>query len=276
MAFTEREVIVVNPAEKRKRNMAQRHMSAKQIRIFGTKRQKAALRAARHKARTKPAARQNKARKQVHRARPRPATRKRNVGEILFTLGNPAHRKGKAVAQTKERRGAQRKNAGKPRMKHMKVTRHHRRRSNPADVKGWVTSGLAVVGGAVGSKVLTQVILGTKNTSWTGYAGNGVATGLLGWAAHMVFRDKMIAKMVVAGGVAQIIVRMITDKTQYGQFLLGAGLGDYQVSHFLTPQRMVNALQSAEVEPPYSAPATVVVPHSAASGGMGGASWDWN
>ena len=162
----------------------------------------------------------------------------------------------------------------------MKVTRRHGRRSNPGQVAGYLKAGAAVVGGAVGSKVLTQVVLGAKNTSWMGYFGNAVATGLLGYGAHAVLKDKMVAQMVIAGGIAQIIVRVIGDQTPYGSYLAGAGVGDYQASAFLTPQRMVNARANAQLEtPPWAnAPAAVMVTHSAGAAGVGGynALSEWN
>src|ERR1039458_4380498 len=122
MATAVRETYIANPGKKRGRRMAKRRMSAKQIKFFGTSRQRAALKAKRkssHRPRTK-ARRKNAARKvitgygstvmnpgktnvvfnrgkrsnPVHRRkakRTKPA-RKRNLGGI-FALANPAKRR---------------------------------------------------------------------------------------------------------------------------------------------------------------------------------------
>jgi hypothetical protein len=178
-----------------------------------------------------------------------------------------------AASKRKTKRASAQRNAGTRRRTNKKMyfaKRRHSRRTNPGRVVEYVKAGAAVVGGAVGSKLATQAILGASNTSWMGYGGNLVATGLLGWGAHVAFKDKLISQMVIAGGIAQVIVRMIGDYTPYGQYLSGAGVGDYQASAFLTPQRMMpNAMQSAALEQPkwsLSPPPVVAVTHSTKTG----------
>jgi hypothetical protein len=297
MAFAERETAIANPASrgsgKRRKVAAKRRLSAKQIKAgFGGKRRKtAAKQTRRHAARTRPAKRRMNAAPKVRRASPRrkPA-RKRNLGEIVSILlpgmaGNPAKRKGTktmAAKKRKTKRATAQRNAGTRRRRSIpKVVRHHRRRSNPGMGRAteFVKLGASVVGGAVGSKVATQLILGAKNTSWLGYLGNLVATALLGYGANLMFKDKIIAQGVVGGGIAQVIVRVIGDQTPYGSYLQGAGVGDYQASAFLAPQRMVDARHTAQVELPNWAltpPATVAITHPAAAAGVGGWSPDWN
>lgn len=297
MAFAVRETAIANPAsrgsgKKRvKKVAAKRRLSAKQIKAgFGGKRRKtAAKHPRRHAARTRPAKRRMNAAPKVRRASPRrkPA-RKRNLGEIVSILlpgvaGNPAKRKGrKTMAATKRRkkRATGQRNAGS-RRRTMKVVRHHRRRSNPGMGKTgeFIKLGASVVGGAVGSKYITQLVLNTKNTSWMGYLGNLIATAVLGYGASQFFRDKIVAQGIVGGGIAQVIVRVIGDQTPYGSYLQGAGVGDYQASAFLAPQRMVDARHTAQVELPNWAltpPAAVAVTHSASAAGVGGWSPDWN
>ena len=184
-----------------------------------------------------------------------------------------------AATKRRKKRATGQRNAGTRRRRSVSVVRHHRRRSNPGRTVEYVKLGASVIGGAVGSKLLTQTVLGASNTSWMGYLGNVVATGLLGWGANAAFKDKIIAQGVVGGGLAQVIVRMIGDLTPYGSYLSGAGVGDYQASAFLTPQRMMpNAMQSAQLEQAWlSPPAAVTVTHpaTAAAPGMGFVA-DWN
>jgi hypothetical protein len=153
------------------------------------------------------------------------------------------------------------------------------RRNPGGKIMGYVGSGAAVVGGAVGSKAVTQLVLGTKNTGATGYAGNAVATAGLGWLAHLVFRDKSISQMVIAGGIAQILVRFMTDQTPYGSFMANAGIGDYQTNwNFTTPQRVAGYPPTSIIVPPGYGGGAAITPgttHSAGVGALIGAS-DWN
>jgi hypothetical protein len=295
MAFAVRETTIANPATgrsrgKRKTNMAKSRLSAKQIKAgFGGKRRRSALKTKRHAARTRPVKSRSNPRK-VRRAAPRPRpAKKRNLGEVVSILlpgmvGNSAKRKGHktmAASKRKTKRASAQRNAGTRRTKKMDVAKRHVSRSNPGRVTEYLKAGAAVVGGAVGSKLGTQAVLGARNTEWMGYLGNLVATGLLGWGAHAAFKDKMVSQMVIAGGIAQVIVRAIGDYTPYGSFLAGSGVGDYQASAFLTPQRMMpNAMNSAALEqswlsPPAPGAVTVTHPATAAAGGMGFVA-DWN
>ncbi len=286
MAFAVRETQIANPASrasgKKRKKMAARHLSAKQIKAgFGGKRRQGALKAKRHTARTRPTV------KKVRRASPRPApAKKRNLGEIVSILlpgmaGNPAKKRGKTMAASKRKttRATAQRNAG-TRRKKTYVVKHHRKRTNPGMGKAteFLKLGAAVVGGAVGSKVATQVVLGAKNTSWIGYLSNLVATALLAWGASVAFKDKIIAQGVIGGGIAQVIIRAISEQTSYGSFLAGTGVGDYQVSNFLTPQRMVNARFNATLEQPsfLAPPAAVVVTHPATAAAAGVGQFDWN
>ena len=121
------------------------------------------------------------------------------------------------------------------------VTRRRHARRNPGgvNVMEYVKLGASVVGGAVGSKLLTQAVMSASNTGITGYFGNLVATIALGWGAKMAFRDEKIAQGIVGGGLAQIIVRALSDNTPYGSVLSNAGVGDYQTNwNFVWPQRV--------------------------------------
>ena len=259
-------------------------MTTKQKLHFGTKRQRAAARHALSAQRRKPASSAKRNRAASHRSR---TAKKRNIGEVVYVLGaagNPAKRRKRSMATTKKRRRAgshKQRNAAKRRNPSRRMIRHHRRRSNPGGrVMTYVTAGASVVGGAVGSKMLTQLVLQSKNTGAMGYAGNVGATIGLGWLAHMFFRDKTISTMVVAGGIAQLIVRVLSDQTPYGSALSGAGLGDYMTNwNFVWPQRVGGGYPPNQILPPggsFGQPATTaVVTHSKGVGAALG-SPDWN
>ena len=147
------------------------------------------------------------------------------------------------------------------------VTRRHSRRRNPGgvNVMDYLKLGASVVGGAVGSKMLTQAVMSASNTGVTGYFGNLVATIALGWGAKMAFRDEKIAQGVIGGGLAQVIVRALSDNTPYGAALSNSGLGDYQTNwNFVWPQRVANGYPPRMIQAPGGASAAMpVVTHAA-------------
>ncbi|MDD5351438.1 MAG: hypothetical protein PHQ12_14600, partial [Chthoniobacteraceae bacterium] len=225
MAFAVRETEIANPATgsgKARKKMAARHLSAKQIKAgFGGKRRQSALKSKRHARRTPPAKKRNAAKKVRASTRPKPQ-RKRNLGEVVSILipgmaGNPARKGRKTMAAKKKhaKRATAQRNAGSRRKKTYVTKRRHSSRSNPGKVQEYLKAGVSVVGGAVLSKVGTQLVLGAKKTGVMGYGGNLAATGLLGWAAHIIFKDKLVSQMVIAGGNAQVIVRAIGEQTPY-------------------------------------------------------------
>jgi len=127
---------------------------------------------------------------------------------------------------------------------------------------------LAGAAGFFGSKLLTQATMGASNTGVAGYFGNAVATAGLALLAYML-KYKRAAAAIVAGGVLQVIARVVTDQTPFGKFTSALGVGDYQMQSFVTPQRLKDPLGSAEIEiPPGWAP--TVIQSAAAPGGHAG------
>ncbi len=121
--------------------------------------------------------------------------------------------------------------------------------------------GGAVVGGAL-PKVASQAILGSKNTGWMGYLANIAGTFVLSWGAHKFAKGPMgasFAKGILAGGIGQVLSRMISDYSLLGSYGTSLGLGDYMVSNFAAPQWLPDGLNSPMVTPPqgwvYSPPA---------------------
>lgn len=252
MAWSTVDTHIQNPARGKGKRMAKsrRKMSAKQIKHFGTKRQKAALKAKRstsHRARTKP----NPPRKARKRTVAKKSTAKRRNPTpmiISWAAGNPAKRSSKvAKSRPKKRKTyatAKRSNAGRRQTK--KVVRH-RRRSNPGSLgrpMDWVQGGAGVIAGVVATRAIPQLLLGASNVSYTGYAANAAAAIGAGWLTHMLFpRNQVLVTAVIAGGFAGLLSRIIADKTPFGAQLALAGLGDhgfglYQRSNFIVPQRI--------------------------------------
>ena len=308
MATATRRHAIVNPARRnrpkaRRRNKPRRHMSAKQIKFFGTSAQRAALKRKRKGSSAKSHRRRNVARanpkprkravaKRTHRVHHRKRTAKRsNPGEILsLTLGNPAKRRKKVAAKhhRKRKMNARRSHARRNPAKRRNVRHHsirHRRR-NPG-VGGMIdlfVDGALVIGGLVGSRLLTQMVMGTNNTGPWGYAGNAIATAALATAAHMATKKPRFVNDLIVGGAAGIVARILQDYTPIGQYLTQAGVGDYAgggahgvglylPSNAVWPQRYVDAANSALVQIPTPGWAPTIAAPAAGSGagtGMSG------
>lgn len=184
------------------------------------------------------------------------------------------------MAQTKRRRknASHRRQSNAGRRRTRKNPGHRRRtmRRNPGNLGNMVKQGISVVGGAVGSKLATQLVLGSSNTGIMGYLGNAVATGLLAWGAKSFMRDQAVSQGIMLGGTVQIILRAISDFTPYGQYLSLSGLGDYQMANWATPQWLPNGLKSANPAVPagWGGGAAVAVNSSGAGmSGMNSPSW---
>jgi hypothetical protein len=267
MAITQRTRIIANPARRR--------MSAKQRAIFG---RTPAIRAA--------------ARRRIKTRRRAPHGKRKNPAEVIgFTLANPARRNGGNMPKANPKRN--RKNPRRVNRRHERRhsahhVRHHRRRLNPpmrmmkmnrrrrrnpsgmGSLTGIVTNAVFVLVGALGSKLGAQLILGSNNTSWVGYAGNAAVGVGLWFLTEHVMKNKEASSGVIAGTVVEIILRIINDMTPFGQYTSSLGMGDYQMQSFVTPQVLVDPYNSAQIAiPPGWAPTTVVAPPAAAaSGGM--------
>lgn len=174
------------------------------------------------------------------------------------------------VAATHRRRSRRRSVTAPPRRRRARTnpTRGRRARRNPsggssAGVSSFVTQGLWLIGGAVGSKLITQAVLGSSNAGFMGYGGNIAAGFILGTAVKMFTKNKAAGNAVILGGVVQTLLRVLIDKTPFGSRVQNLGMGDYMAQNFLTPQRVVDGLNSAQLAPP-------VMPAAAPQKGMAG------
>ena len=242
-----------------------RKLSAKQMKYFGSKRQKAAARASRkkkrnrskaksHRPRTKPAAPRKRRRTTNPASTPRKrrrrktgsakrrATKHRKNTGALYALVNPARKGNKRMARRKKNRRKSNP-AGRTRKAKRMNSRHRRRNPGglprPAD---WLALGAGAVVGGLGATSLPQMILGAGNTGIMGYLAMAASTAVLAVAGHMLLgKNVMLTSGIVAGGTGALIKRVVGDYTPFGQYLnanAGAsGLGDYLSNwNFATPQ----------------------------------------
>lgn len=249
--------------------------------------------ATREKVVVNPARRKNFGRKSKSSGANRRHRSRKNTGEIVSFVLNPgsARRKGKMAQHRKKRRKRYgsashratkgRSNPGRIRARGRHNYGRRRARHNPGGVgmTELLMEGIFATAGAVGSKLLTQAVLGANNTGFMGYFGNAAAGLALGLAAGATNATRQYAKDVYVGTVVGIVIRVISDYTSYGSALALSGMGDYQVANFVTPQRYVDGLHSAQIQIPagWGAPAPVVMAsaappagHAASAAGVSG------
>jgi hypothetical protein len=259
MAWSEITTKIANPARKAHHTMAKK-LSAKQIKFFGTPRQKAALKSKRkrkvasrpkHRAGTKPNPPRKKRRIASHAKRTAPrkkkrvsAARRKNPGEIItFLAGNPARKRGTAVAKSRKTKRASSKTAG--RRPKRKLMNKARRRKNPMGGGAlprpmeWAKLGVGGIGGGFLTRIIPQ-LAGASNTGPMGYAMNAAAAIAITLGVHMATKDKFLTMGAATGGAIALGLRIAGDYTAYGSVLALSGFGDYMVSNFVTPQRIVN------------------------------------
>ena len=157
--------------------------------------------------------------------------------------------------------------------------RHRHRRNyrrNPGGVGRAVDLGMTAlftIIGAVGSKLGTQMLLGSNNVGLMGYAGNAAVGGVLWFVAEKFVHNKAAANGMIAGTAVQIVIRLINDYTPFGQYVSNLGVGDYQAQAFVTPQVLVDPYNSAQIQIPAGwgtgAPAV-----AAGVSGLGGSVYD--
>jgi len=210
---------MVNPKRKRKRNVA-RHLTDKQVRWFGTKAQKAALKRKRRKA--APVHRKRNVTQKHAKRRVRRATNP----ALVLTLGPMNPRRTKvASAKTKIRRKASshRSRKSNPRRAYATapVKRHrrrsvrrpnpvarHRRRRNPNLFGSKVTGmqmGKAVAGGLVGVAaakfIPTMLPSNLIGSNLMRVIATGVSAFVAGWLAGKA--DRTFGDAVLFGGLMQ-------------------------------------------------------------------------
>jgi len=224
--------------------------------------------------------------------RGRAYARKRNPDILSFNLlpaGNPGRRKGKMAKANRKRYnkrkpGSHRRRKSNPgRSRHHSVrhhrrnygtrmnVRHYRRKRNPGtgSIGEIITTSTFVLVGALGSKLGAQLILGSNNTGVIGYAMNLGVGGVLWFVTDKVMKNKTAASGVIAGTVAQLILRLINDFTPFGQYVQGLGFGDYQMQSYVTPQILTNPTMNSDVSIPagWGAPALPPATAAATTGG---------
>jgi len=172
--------------------------------------------------------------KRTHTSSSRRNRRKRNTtGGELFIMTNP-HKK----RSRNSRRRARARNRHVRNFSASRSRRHRnpcrRRRRNPS-IGGFTGNelfklGIGAAGGAIGTRYLTQVVLGDKNTGAMGYGGNLVAAIALAWAAAK-FAGPDISKGVAAGGISALIMRLWSEKVSgTSPAALSGYLGDLEFS----------------------------------------------
>lgn len=137
-------------------------------------------------------------------------------------------------------------------------------------IGGIAINAVFVIAGALGSKLLAQMVLGANNVGAVGYAANAIAGGVLWFLAEKVMHNKDAANGIIAGTAVQIILRLINDYTPFGSYVSQLGMGDYQAQAFVTPQTLVDPFNSARISIPagWGAPPALSMPAAVGVSGV--------
>lgn len=167
-----------------------------------------------------------------------------------------------------------RKNAGRKSFSSRRVSHTAmRRKKNPAGLgrpMDWLKGGVGVLAGVVVTRALPQAFLSQYNTGGVGYLLNAGTAIAAAWATHAFTKDPVLTASVAAGGFAALIARVISDMTSFGQYLSLTGVGDYMVSNFVSPQRIVDQSQAMLQVPSGWGATPAVASSSMGSDGMSG------
>lgn len=190
-------------------------------------------------------------------------TGRRNGGKAVAR-----HRRRTAMHGPAPRRRHTRRNTGR------RYSRRNMGRRNPGtgSIGEVITTSTFVLVGALGSKLGAQLVLGANNTGVVGYAGNLAVGGVLWFLTDKVMKNKNAASGVIAGTVAQLILRLINDYTPFGSYVSQLGMGDYQMQSYVTPQILTDPTNNSNILIPngWGAPAALPAPAATMSRGKGG------
>ena len=114
----------------------------------------------------------------------------------------------------------------------------------------YAVNGIFVVAGALGTKLLTQMLLGANNTGIMGYGANALSGAVLWFITDKTLHNPAASSGIISGTVVQLIIRLINDYTPFGQYISQLGMGDYQAQAFLTPQVLVDPVNSTQIRWP--------------------------
>jgi hypothetical protein len=125
----------------------------------------------------------------------------------------------------------------------------HARRNPPKGMTGLFEQGGFAIAGAAGSKYLAQMILGTSNTGFVGYAANLGIGFVLSKAVEMFTKNPLYANAVILGAVIQTMTRALLDNTTIGSTLGLSGVGDYVAQATTIPPTLVPGTRFVTADP---------------------------
>lgn len=136
--------------------------------------------------------------------------------------------------------------------------RHNRGRHVRHNVGGRTMGGMSelvinsmfVIAGALGSKLIAQMVLGANNTGVMGYGVSLLAGTALWFATDKLLKNRAASTGIISGTIVQLIIRLLNDYTPFGTYVAQLGMGDYQAQAFLTPQILVDPYKNATIKFP--------------------------
>lgn len=110
----------------------------------------------------------------------------------------------------------------------------HRAQRNPGGlgtIKDVLVSAVAGLGSAVATIQIPQLVLGTNNTSWMGYAAN-IASGIAATMTASGFAGPVAGRAAMVGAGVAVLDRILTEQfSAIGPYLQLSGVGDATAVH---------------------------------------------
>ena len=114
------------------------------------------------------------------------------------------------------------------------------RRRNPGgeSTSSLIQQSIFGAAGAVGSRMLPQIVLGSNNTGIMGYGANIVSGLILAWGGRKFF-GRSAGNAALAGAGIALVLRLIQDFTPWGSTVSLNGMGDAGMG-ILMPSQFVD------------------------------------
>lgn len=193
----------------------------------------------------------NKGRKSAQKGRGFMATKKKSKKKsaagarpIVIMRANTGKRK-----KTRKNTGGHRHRFGAKHNRGRHV-RHNVGSGRMGGMSDLVINSMFVIAGALGSKLIAQMVLGANNTGVMGYGVSLLAGTALWFATDKLLKNRAASTGIISGTIVQLIIRLLNDYTPFGTYVAQLGMGDYQAQAFLTPQILVDPYKNATIKFP--------------------------
>ncbi len=92
--------------------------------------------------------------------------------------------------------------------------------------------------------------------------------------ADKVMKNRGAAHGILIGTVIQVLLRALNDYTPFGSYVANLGMGDYQMQSYVTPQILMDPVNSSQIMIPNGWGGASLPAAAPAGKGMGASTYD--